>query len=144
MTLLALDTSTGWASVALYDGRAVLAEETWHAQRRHGDELFPTIERVLSKAGMGSRTEARAWVAAGRVKVNGRVIRDPDYWIDMQRELVENGKLHSERMVKVRIDESDIMAAARKSCGLERLDQIKYAIVENTGEITVIPKKQAA
>lgn len=48
MTLLALDTSTAWASVALYDGRAVLAEETWHAQRRHGDELFPTIERMLA------------------------------------------------------------------------------------------------
>jgi len=47
MTLLALDTSTEWASVALFDGRAVLAEETWHAQRRHAEELFPTIERLL-------------------------------------------------------------------------------------------------
>jgi pseudouridine synthase len=45
-----------------------------------------TIERVLSKAGMGSRTEARAWVGAGRVKVNGRVIRDPDHWVDMERD----------------------------------------------------------
>ena len=33
--LLALDTSTDWASVALYDGREVLAEATWHAPRRH-------------------------------------------------------------------------------------------------------------
>ena len=49
MTLLALDTSTEWASVALYDGRDVLAEETWHAQRRHADELFPTIERLLAR-----------------------------------------------------------------------------------------------
>ena len=49
MTLLALDTSTEWASVALYDGRDVLAEETWHAQRRHADELFPTIERLLGR-----------------------------------------------------------------------------------------------
>jgi pseudouridine synthase len=53
-----------------------------------------TIERVLSKAGMGSRTEARAWVHAGRVKLNGRVIRDPDHWIDMQRDRVSlDGKL---------------------------------------------------
>lgn len=48
--ILALDTSTEWASVAVYDGTAVLAEETWHAQRRHAEELFPTIERVLSHA----------------------------------------------------------------------------------------------
>ena len=47
-----------------------------------------TLERVLSKAGVGSRTEARAWVAQGRVKVNGMVTRDPDRWIDMQRDRV--------------------------------------------------------
>ena len=42
-----------------------------------------TLERVLSKAGVGSRTDARGWIAAGRVKVNGKVTRDPDRWIDM-------------------------------------------------------------
>jgi tRNA threonylcarbamoyladenosine biosynthesis protein TsaB len=65
MTLLALDTSTSWASVALYDGRAVLAEETWHAQRRHGDELFPTIERVLSGARTSLAEIDRVAVATG-------------------------------------------------------------------------------
>jgi 23S rRNA pseudouridine2605 synthase len=47
-----------------------------------------TLERVLSKAGVGSRTDARAWVGEGRVKVNGRVTRNPDQWIDMQRDRV--------------------------------------------------------
>lgn len=47
-----------------------------------------TLERVLSKAGVGSRTEARAWVAQGRVTVNGKMTRDPDQWIDMQRDRV--------------------------------------------------------
>jgi pseudouridine synthase len=47
-----------------------------------------TLERVLSKAGVGSRTEARAWIVRGRVKVNGRVTRNPDEWIDMQRDRV--------------------------------------------------------
>jgi 23S rRNA pseudouridine2605 synthase len=47
-----------------------------------------TLERVLSKAGMGSRTEARRWIAEGRVKVNGRVLRDPDHWIDLERDRV--------------------------------------------------------
>ena len=65
MTLLALDTSTAWASVALYDGRAVLAEETWHAQRRHGDELFPTIERVLAGARQSLSDVDRVAVATG-------------------------------------------------------------------------------
>ena len=47
-----------------------------------------TLERVLSKAGMGSRTEARRWIADGRVKVNGRVVEDPDRWIDLERDRV--------------------------------------------------------
>jgi pseudouridine synthase len=47
-----------------------------------------TLERVLSKAGVGSRTDARAWVAQGRVKVNGKITRDPDLWIDMHRDRV--------------------------------------------------------
>ncbi len=47
-----------------------------------------TLERVLSKAGTGSRTEARRWIAAGRVAVNGRVVRDPDAWVDLERDHV--------------------------------------------------------
>jgi pseudouridine synthase len=47
-----------------------------------------TLERVLSKAGVGSRVDARAWIRAGRVKVNQQVVRDPDFWVDMQRDRV--------------------------------------------------------
>jgi 23S rRNA pseudouridine2605 synthase len=48
-----------------------------------------TLERVLSKAGIGSRVEARSWIHAGRVKVNGRLLRDPDHWVDMERDRVQ-------------------------------------------------------
>ncbi len=47
-----------------------------------------TLERLLSKAGLGSRVEARSWIHAGRVQVNGKVIRNPDHWVDMQRDRV--------------------------------------------------------
>jgi 23S rRNA pseudouridine2605 synthase len=40
---------------------------------RHG------LARVLSKRGLCSRTEAARWIAAGRVTVGGRVIRDPEH-----------------------------------------------------------------
>jgi len=43
---------------------------------------------VLSKAGAGSRTEARKWIGAGRVKVNGHVVQTPDAWIDLERDAV--------------------------------------------------------
>jgi pseudouridine synthase len=53
-----------------------------------GNRPLKTLERVLSKAGLGSRTEARSWIGGGRVSVNGRVVRDPDAWIDMERDRV--------------------------------------------------------
>ena len=40
------------------------------------------LERILSKAGLCSRTQAREWIASGRVRVNGAVILDPDAWFD--------------------------------------------------------------
>jgi 23S rRNA pseudouridine2605 synthase len=53
-----------------------------------GDRPLKTLERVLSKAGIGSRTEARKWIGARRVKVNGRVVENPDAWIDLERDAV--------------------------------------------------------
>ncbi len=43
---------------------------------------------MFSKRGMGSRTEARTWIAEGRVRVNGKVVRDPDHWIDLARDRI--------------------------------------------------------
>jgi 23S rRNA pseudouridine2605 synthase len=47
-----------------------------------------TLDRVLSKAGLGSRTEARKWIGAGRVEVNGKRIQTPDHWVDLERDRV--------------------------------------------------------
>jgi pseudouridine synthase len=47
-----------------------------------------TLERVLSKAGLASRTEARQWIAAGRVRVNGKLIQTPDHWVDLEHDRV--------------------------------------------------------
>jgi len=54
--------------------------------------------------------------------------------------VIEDGKLHRTVMRKERVDESDILAAARELQGLERIDQIKHAVVEVTGGITIVPK----
>jgi len=53
--------------------------------------------------------------------------------------IVEHGKLLHDRMAKERIDESDVLDAAREHHGLERLEQIKYAVLERNGKISIIP-----
>ncbi len=37
---------------------------------------------------MGSRTDARAWIGAGRVLVNGKKVCNPDQWVDLERDRV--------------------------------------------------------
>jgi uncharacterized membrane protein YcaP (DUF421 family) len=53
--------------------------------------------------------------------------------------LVENGQTIKDRMEKTRVDESDILEAARELQGLERIEQIKYAVLERGGKITIVP-----
>jgi 23S rRNA pseudouridine2605 synthase len=53
-----------------------------------GTRPLKTLERVLSKAGVESRSEARRWISEGRVRVNGRVAGDPDVWVDLERDRV--------------------------------------------------------
>jgi uncharacterized membrane protein YcaP (DUF421 family) len=55
--------------------------------------------------------------------------------------LLEDGKILQERMAHSQVEEDDILEAARELQGLERLDQIKYAILERHGGITIIPKE---
>jgi len=47
-----------------------------------------TLERIFSKTGLGSRTDARSWIGAGRVRVNGKVIENPDHWIDIEKDRI--------------------------------------------------------
>ena len=48
-----------------------------------------TLERVISKAGLGSRTDARNWIGAGKIAVNGKIVRNPDHWVDLKRDRVQ-------------------------------------------------------
>jgi uncharacterized membrane protein YcaP (DUF421 family) len=69
-------------------------------------------------------------------------------WLDKWMEgtpliIVQDGKPLQERLKGARVDESDVLAAARELQGLERMDQIKFAVLERTGEISIIPKKGA-
>lgn len=55
--------------------------------RRHG------LARVISKAGLCSRSEAARWIGEGRVRVDGRLVRDPEYPLHdgMRRVRIDDG-----------------------------------------------------
>ena len=54
--------------------------------------------------------------------------------------LLEEGKIFKERLKRSRVDEEDILEAAREIHGLQRLEQIRFAILEKDGKISIIPK----
>jgi uncharacterized membrane protein YcaP (DUF421 family) len=56
--------------------------------------------------------------------------------------IVEHGQPLQERLKKSRLDEHDVLAAARRLQGLERMEQIKYAVLETDGGISIIPMEK--
>lgn len=60
---------------------------------------------------------------------------------DVPLVIVEDGVALKDRMDKARVDEDDVLSAARHLQGLERLDQIRYAVLERSGGISIVPKK---
>lgn len=70
-----------------------------------------------------------------------RRFRRVDQWLEgSPLVLVENGNVLESRLEKERVDVGDVLETARRYHGIERVEQIKYAILEKGGDITVIPK----
>ena len=49
------------------------------------------LHRALSKLGWGLRGQAWAWIRAGEVRVDGRVVTDPLTWVDLDRQHITRG-----------------------------------------------------
>lgn len=58
--------------------------------------------------------------------------------------LISDGEVLSKELSTHKLRTSDIMEAARDKHGLERLEQIKWAVLEKSGDITVVPRDEAA
>lgn len=63
--LLALDTATRFASLALHDGRVVRYEVTWEAGRQHTTQLMPKLVSALGELGIGPEALRAVAVALG-------------------------------------------------------------------------------
>jgi pseudouridine synthase len=73
-----------WKAERAPAGRAATKQTPPAQQERH----LKTLDRVLSKLGVCSRTESREWIEQGRLQVNGRTVRDPEEWVDLDRDRV--------------------------------------------------------
>jgi tRNA threonylcarbamoyl adenosine modification protein YeaZ len=69
--LLAIDTSTDIASLALVKDEAVLAEITWHTGQNHTTQLLPNLEYLYKITGIDSQSLTAIVVALGPGSFNG-------------------------------------------------------------------------
>jgi uncharacterized membrane protein YcaP (DUF421 family) len=59
---------------------------------------------------------------------------------DIPLVIVADGKPLKDRMDKARVDEEEVLDAAREVHGLEHMEQIRHAILERDGKISIIPR----
>ncbi len=45
----------------------------------HSDRV--TLDRLFSKLGIASRGTSQKWIREGRVRINGRIVKNPDTWV---------------------------------------------------------------
>lgn len=69
--LLAIDTSTDTASLALAQDGEVLAELTWRCEQNHSSQLIPRLADLLGWADLGPRAISGIIVAKGPGSFNG-------------------------------------------------------------------------
>ena len=108
-----------WAVMALLIAAALLGLfGTGPDRRRRGRTALARVRAL--------RPRARAGAPAGACQPRGPAS-------DAATRQHEGGQ-------RARVEEDDVLEAARQLQGLERMDQIKYAVLEKSGGISIIPK----
>ena len=99
-----------------------------------GDDFSVTTTIVLVTT-LVFMEKGFAWLKQGSKRA--------EHWLeDLPTVVVENGKPLKEKMKREEVNEEDVMEAARKTHGLETMDEVKYAVLERGGTISVIPMKK--
>ena len=57
--------------------------------------------------------------------------------------IVKDGRVLADRLPGSRMDRDEILEAVRKH-GLESLDDVKYAVLEPSGDISIVPRRQGS
>jgi uncharacterized membrane protein YcaP (DUF421 family) len=62
-------------------------------------------------------------------------------WLDgLPVLVVRDGAWDKDAADKMRVDEAEVMTAARTKRGLERMDEVKHAVVESDGTISIVSR----
>jgi pseudouridine synthase len=60
-----------------------------------------TLDRLLSKFGLSSRADAKDLIRTGRVRVNGKVIKDDQFWVQPESDVITVDGKRARRQRKI-------------------------------------------
>jgi uncharacterized membrane protein YcaP (DUF421 family) len=104
-----------------------------------GIQTIASDDRSLTNALLGISTIALMHILVAWLKLRSEAFRR---FVDgTPIVIVEDGQWHDDRVRKLRFHMQDIMAAARHD-GVERKEQIQFAVVERNGSISIVRKQQ--
>jgi uncharacterized membrane protein YcaP (DUF421 family) len=108
----------------------IISEATQQAMIDNDNSMTNALLLVVTLIGMNILFSvlARRWEGFGKLVD------------DVPLVIVQDGKLVQDRMRRERVSENEVMEAARELQGVERLEQVRYAILERNGHITIIPR----
>jgi len=110
--------------------------------------LLLLISQTVGQALIGddSSLTTAAVIAVTLVAINRVNDSVAHRWADMSHVLedaplvlIENGHVYDDRLTHMKIRLDDVLETARLDEGVERLEQIKHAILERSGAISIIP-----
>jgi uncharacterized membrane protein YcaP (DUF421 family) len=111
----------------------IISETTQAALVDNDNSITNSLLLVLTLLGIDVLlSEVKRWWPAAEKYLDGAPLV-----------LIDRGRIDKHAMHVERVDEEDILAAARTLQGLGRLDEIDYAVLEQSGGITIIPKRRA-
>lgn len=108
----------------------IISEATQNALIGNNNSMVYSLLVILTLAAC---TTFMAWMKSKNPRIEQAIQGGPII-------VVENGRMLRDRMKRAFVDEHDILASARLNANLERLDQIKFAVLETSGQISIIPK----
>jgi uncharacterized membrane protein YcaP (DUF421 family) len=121
----------GLAQVTIFDLVLLLLISQTVGQALIGDDsslttaLLTTVTLVI--VNRGNDALAHRWADMSHVLEDAPLV------------LIENGHVHADRLSDMKIRLDDVLETARLDEGLERLEQIKHAVLERSGAISIIP-----
>ena len=108
----------------------IISEATQQALIDNDNSMTNAFLIIITLLGLGIGLS----IIGRRFQVVDRLVND------VPLVLVEVSRILKERITRSRVDEADILQSARQE-GLERMDQIKYAVLERSGAIPIIPRQ---